>query len=114
MSLQTIKVFTIEIFSKPPKKVYATNKTNVYHIDDIWNLDLLDMKDYCPDKNRGYRHVLVLIDNFSMFGFTLPLKNKNAQTIKDSFEKNSDSSKRKSYLFESDREKELFNSNFQK
>ena len=29
---------------------------------------------------------LVVIDIFSNFGWTIPLKNKNAQTIKDSFE----------------------------
>ena len=65
---------------------YATNKTNVYYIDDIWSLDILDLKDYGLENNRGCRYVLVVIDNFSKFGWTVPLKNKNAQTIKDSFE----------------------------
>ena len=76
-----------EIYSKPPKKYYATNKTNVYYIDDTWSLDILDLKDYGPENNRNYRYVLVIIDNFSKFGWTIPLKNKNAQKIKDSFEK---------------------------
>ena len=67
-------------------KNYVTNKTDVYHIDDIWSLDLLDLKDYVHENNRGYRYVLVIIDNFSKFGWTVPLRNKNAQTIKDSFE----------------------------
>ena len=52
------------------------------------SLDILDFKDYGPEKNRGYRYVLVMIDNFSKFGWTIPLKNKNAQTIKNSFENN--------------------------
>ena len=47
------------------KKNYATNKTNVYHIDNIWSLDILDLKDYGPENNRKYRYVLVVIDNFS-------------------------------------------------
>ena len=34
-----------EIYSKPPKKNYTTNKTDVYHIDDIWPLDTLDLRD---------------------------------------------------------------------
>ena len=29
-----------EIFSKPPKKFYAINKTDEYHIDDIWSVDI--------------------------------------------------------------------------
>ena len=73
--------FVSKIYSKPPKKNYATNKTDVYHIDDIWSLDILDLEDYGPENNRGYRYVLVIKDNFSKFGWTVPLKNKNAQTI---------------------------------
>ena len=86
MSQKNIKMFINEIYSKPPKKYYPTNKTDVYHIDDIWSLDIFDPKDYGPENNRGYRYVLVVIDNFSNFGWTISLKNKNAQTIKDSFE----------------------------
>ena len=85
MSQKNIKIFINEIYSKPPKKYNPTNKTDVYHIDDIWFLDILDLKDYGPENNKGYRYVLVVIDNFSNFGWTVPLKNKNAQTIKDSF-----------------------------
>ena len=103
MSQKNIKIFINEIYSKPPRKNYATNKTDVYHIDDIWSLDILDLKDYGPENNRGYRYVLVIIDNFSKFGWTIPLKNKNAQTIKDSFENILICSKRKPNLIESDR-----------
>ena len=113
MSQKNIKLFINEIYSKPPKRNYATNKTDVYHIDDIWSLDILDLKDYAPENNRGYRYVLVVIDNFSKFGWTIPLKNKNAQTIKDSFENIIISSKRKPYLIESDRGKEFYNNIFQ-
>ena len=107
MTQKNIKIFINEIYSKPPKKNYITNKTDVYYIDDIWSLDILDLKDCGPENNRGYRYVLVVIDNFSKFGWTIPLKNKNAQTIKDSFENILISSKRKPNLVESDRGKEF-------
>ena len=113
MSQKNIKIFIDEIYSKPPKRYYATNKTDVYHIDEIWSLDILDLKDYGPENNRGYRYVLVTIDNFSRFGWTIPLKNKNAQTIKDSFENILINSKRKPSLIESDRGKEFYNNLFQ-
>ena len=113
MTQKNIKIFINEIYSKPPKKKYATNKTDVYFIDDIWSLDILDLKDYGPENNRGYRYVLIIIDNFSKFGWTIPLKNKNAQTIKDSFENILKISKRKPNLIESDRGKEFYNNNFQ-
>ena len=109
MTQKNIKFFMNEIYSKPPKKYYATNKTDVYHIDDIWSLDFLDLKDYGPENNRGYRYVLVIIDNFSEFGWTIPLKNKNGLTIKDSFENILISSKRKPNLIESDPGKEFYN-----
>ena len=113
MSQKNIKIFINEIYSKGPKKNYATNKTNVYHIDDIWSLDILDLRDYGPENNTGYRYVLVIIDNFSKFGWTIPLKNKNAQRIKDSFEYILINSKRKPTLIETDRGKEFYNNIFQ-
>ena len=113
MTQKNIKNFINEIYSKPPKKNYATNKTNVYHIDNIWSLDILDLKDYGPKNNRGYRYVLVIIDNFSKIGWTVPLKNKNAQRIKDYFEIFLINSKRKPNLIESDRGKEFYNNIFQ-
>ena len=113
MTQKNIKIFINEIYSKPPRKNYATNKTDVYHIDDIWSLDILDLKDYGPENNRGYRYVLVIIDNFSKFGWTSPLKNKNAQTIKDSFENILINSRRKPNLIETDRGKEFYNNIFQ-
>ena len=113
MTQKNIKIFINEIYSKPPRKYYPTNKTDVYYIDDIWSLDILDLKDYGPENNRGYRYVLVTIDNFSKFGWTVPLKNKNAQTIKDSFENIIINSKRKPNLIETDRGKEFYNNIFQ-
>ena len=113
MTQRNIKIFINEIYSKPPKKNYITNKTIVYYIDAIWSLDILDLKDYGPKNNRGYRYVLVTIDNFSKFGWTIPLKNKNAQTIKDSFENILIKSKRSPNLIETDRGKEFYNNIFQ-
>ena len=113
MTQKNIKMFINEIYSKPPKKNYPTNKTDVYYIDDIWSLDILDLKDYGPENNRQYRYVLVIIDNFSKYGWTITLKNKNAQTIKDSFENILKSSKRSPNLIESDRGKEVYNNIFQ-
>ena len=113
MTQKNIKIFINEIYSKPPKRNYATNKTDVYYIDDIWSLDILDLKDYGRENNRSYRYVLVTIDKFSKYGWTIPLKNKNAQTIKDSFENILISSERSPNLIETDRGKEFYNNIFQ-
>ena len=113
MTQKNIKKFMNEIYSKPPKRNYATNKTDVYFFEEIWSLDILDLKDYGPENNRGYRYNLVIIDNFSKYGWTVPLKNKNAQTIKDSFENISIKSKRKPNLIGTDRGKKFYNNIFQ-
>ena len=86
MNQKTIKIFVGKNYSKPTTKKYITNKTDVCHFDDIWRLDILDLKDYGPENNKCYRYVLVVIDKFGKFAWTNPLKNKNAQTVKDSFE----------------------------
>ena len=113
MAQKNIKILMSEIYSKPPKKYYATNKTDVYHNDDVWSLDILDLKDYGPENNRGYRYVLVIIDNFSKYGWTIPLKNKNAVTIKDSFENIVKSSKRSPNLLEGELAGRFYNNIFQ-
>ena len=113
MIQKSIRNSIIEVYSKPPKKNYATNKTDVSHIDDIWSLDLLALKDYGPENNRGYRHVLVIKENFSKFGWTIPLKNKNAQTITDPFENFMISSKKPNFV-ETDCGKEFYSQIFQK
>ena len=51
MTQKAIRIFLNEIYSKPPKKHYTTNKTDVYHIDKTWSLVILDLKDYGVENN---------------------------------------------------------------
>ena len=44
MIQKSTKIFLNEIYSKRPKKTSATNKTNVYDVDDVWSLDILGLK----------------------------------------------------------------------
>ena len=76
MTKKTNKIFIDELYSKAPQKNYATNETDLYQIDDIWSLELLDSKDYGPEINRILRYILVVIDNTKKFRWTVPLKNK--------------------------------------
>ena len=98
MTQKNIKIFINEIYSRGPKKNYDTNKTNVDHIDDIWSLDILDLKDYGSENNRNHRFVLVIIDNFSKYGWTVLLKNKITQTIKKHFRKYFNKLKKKNQI----------------
>ena len=42
MTEKNIKIFLNEIYSQEPKKYYPTNKTDVFFIDDICSLEILD------------------------------------------------------------------------
>ena len=108
-----IKIFIDEIYSKPPKKNYPTNKIIYNHIDEIWSIDLADFADYKTSNNKGYRYIFIIIDNFSKYLWAIPLKNKYSQTITNEFSNILTESKRKPIKIESDRGSEFYNSIFQ-
>ena len=54
----------------------------------------------------------MVIDNFSKFAWTIPLKNKYAQTIKDELSNIITESRRKPYLIETDDGNEFVNRHF--
>ena len=65
-------------------------------------MDTWDLNVYGPENNESYRYILGIIDNFSNFGLTVPLKNKTSQTMNVSSPN----------LFETDDEKEFVNKVF--
>ena len=107
------KIFIDEIYSKPPRKKYPTNKITYNHIDEIWSIDLADMIDNKISNNKGFRYIFVVIDNYSKYLCAIPLKNKYSQTITNEFSNILTTSKRKPLKIESDRGGEFYNSIFQ-
>ena len=108
LTQKTIDNFLNETYSKPPKKNYNINQTDVYYIDNNWSLNILDLKEYGTENKRRFRHVLVAIDNLSKFGWTVHLKNsKNDEIIKDSFKNYLITAIRKPDLIETDDGKEI-------
>ena len=73
-------------------------------IPGVW---ILDMVDYVVENNKGYRYILVVIDNFSKFGWVALLKKKIAQTITDEVSNLINKSKKKPNLIETDDGKEF-------
>ena len=76
MTQKTIQSFMNGTYSNGPKQNYAINKTDVYYIDNIWSLDIKHLKDYGPEISRRHRYVLMVIDTFTKFVWTTPLKMK--------------------------------------
>ena len=76
-------------------------------IDDTRSLDLLDIKDYGLTNIKHCRYKLVVFDNFSNHVWTIPLKNKDAQSVTDAFSQIIKTSKRKPKLLGTDDGKEF-------
>ena len=113
MKKDLTKIFIDEIYSKPPKKNYPTNKIVYNHVDEIWSIDLADMIDSKTSNNKGFRYIFIIIDNFSKYLWAIPLKNKYSQRITNEFSNILTTSKRKPLKIESDRGAEFYNSIFQ-
>ena len=112
MKKELRKIFINEIYPPSLGKNYETNRTMIKFIDNTRSSDLLDMNGYGPKNNRGYRNILVLTDNFSKFGWTTPLKNKYAQSIRDAFSGIIKSSNRKPDPIKTDDSREYVNKIF--
>ena len=80
---------------------YPTIRIMIKSIDNTWSSDLLDMNDCGPKNNRSYRYILIVIDNFGKFVWTIPLKNKYA-LLTDAFSQIIKTSNRKPNRFETD------------
>ena len=113
MKKDLTKTFIDEIYSKPPKKNFPTNKIVYNKIDEIWSIDLADFSDYKTSNNKGFRYIFIIIDNFSKYLWAIPLKNKFSQTITNEFSNILTTSKRKPLKLESDRGTEFYNNIFQ-
>ena len=53
--------FMNELLACPPKNKYATNKTELFYIDDSWSMDLLDLNNFGLKPKKSYRIILVLV-----------------------------------------------------
>ena len=86
-------------------KVYSSFR------DNIWGVDLADMHPLSK-YNKGIKSLLCAIDLFSKYAWVVPLKDKRGISIVNSFQKNLDSSKRKSYKIWVDQDGEFYNNLF--
>ena len=113
MKKDLTKMFINETYSKAPWKIYETYKIIYNHIDEIWSIDLADVLDYITSNNKGFRYIIVIIDNISIHLWAIPPKNNYSQTITNELSNILTTSKRKLPKIESDRGTELYNSFFQ-
>jgi len=93
---------------KSIRRNFQKRRVYVKGIDDIWGSDLVEMQEW-SNKNKGFRYKLTLIDVFSKFGWSRPLKDKTGQTTLDAFKQIVKQSGRQPKFIWVDEGKEFYN-----
>ena len=68
----------------PRRDKFKRNKIIVTKINEQWEADLVDMQMFAR-QNRGFKHLLTVIDCFSKKAYVQPVKSKTAQNITNAF-----------------------------
>ena len=66
------------------RKTYPTRQYIVHDIDEQWQADLADVSLLAQD-NGGYRYILTVIDIFSRYAWSRPLKTKKGEEVAAAF-----------------------------
>ena len=67
---------------KSVRKKFERRHINVFELDDTWGADLVEMQEWSK-QNKGYRYMLNVIDIFSKYAWSIPLKDKTGLSILD-------------------------------
>ena len=103
---------------KPVRKYFPRNPYIVSNIIEVWESDLLDVRNFSKFYNN-YKYLLTVIDVFSKFLHVVPLKSKTGQTVASAFQsiltdnKYSKPHKQSPLTLRRDNGKEFLNKSFQ-
>jgi hypothetical protein len=62
------------------RRTFPRRKVITQFKDDLWQADLIDMQLHSK-KNKGFKFILIIIDTFTKYIWTFPLKNKSAKEV---------------------------------
>ena len=93
---------------KPARRKFSRNRVVVGGLDYQWDADTMDMTSYKASNNE-YKYVLVIIDIFSRYLWTRPLKTKRANEVKTALENVLKGNRKPSFL-RTDKGTEFLNS----
>lgn len=95
---------------KPARKNFKRRRTIVKGLDDLWQMDLAVMGQ--GHENNQFRYILVMIDCFSKYVWTKPLKTKSGKEIMQAVGDIFKDSKRIPKNLQSDQGTEFYNAGF--
>lgn len=108
-----IKQQIVNELHKPARKNFQRRRMKVLGFDETHQADLADMSLYAGD-NKGYKFILVLIDCFSKYLWTFPLKDKRGISCSKAMDTIFSSSRRIPKNLHTDLGTEFYNKDFQK
>ena len=62
------------------RRKFNRRSVDVFGIDDVWGCDLVEMQEW-NYQNKGFKYMLNVIDVFSKFAWSIPLKDKKGLTV---------------------------------
>ena len=95
---------------KPVRKIFKRNPIIVEHIDQQWEADLVEMREF-SSKNKKFNYILTVIDVMSKYAWVKPLKDKTQKSIVEAF-KDIFKSERVPKFLRTDQGREFLNNSF--
>ena len=102
-----------EELHKPIKRQFVKRRVISDGIDDIWSADLVDMQ-WSSKYNNGIKYILNVIDIFSKYAWSLPIRDKTGKSITEAFQHIINNSRRKPNKLWVDKGTEFYNRSFKK
>ena len=93
---------------KSVRRKFQRRQVISYGVDDIWSCDLVEMQEWSKE-NEGFRYMLNVVDVFSKYAWSIPMKDKTALTTLNAFKQIVESSKRTPKHIWVDQGKEFYN-----
>ena len=112
-SLERSSLILADELHRPVIKKFNKRKVYSQFKDNIWGVDLADMKSLSR-KNKGIKYLLCAIDLYSKYAFVDPLKDEKGISVTNRFNKIIKQSKRKPNKIWVDQGSEFYNNNFKK
>lgn len=109
---QYMKAIAEEIH-RPVKKVFPRRKVHAALKDEVWSMDLVEMREWASD-NDGEKYMLTVVDVFTRFAWARPMKTKTAIDTFAAFISIVSESRRQPRKIWVDQGSEFYNSVFKK
>lgn len=108
-----VKRKIIEELHKPARRNFQRRRTVIKGFGDLWQIDLAEMQSFARE-NKGNRYILVVIDCFSKYSWTRPIKTKTGVEVTGAMRNIMQEANYSPKNLQSDNGTEFYNKNFTK